>query len=397
MYKRKTTRSARRTRNLLLAAVSAVLLLPLSAHVQAEPSMQVPPEMLSYTTIQLPDGAVFEHDDNQLAFAAIRDGEVQVTAIGAYGQIKPVATFSKQKLEYISSFHWTHDHGSLIAGGSYMMKLGPSGKLEWDYAFSSAVPASLVRYAVQLKDKSYIAAVTAPAQTPNASTLRLVHLSENGKFIKEQELSGVTFDNVDTLTALSDGGFVISAESVADNNNEQIFVAKWDKNLKSIWQKRFDPAEDTENLWITALSEGSRGDMALAGYYNHPNPDGGYRYLTTGYVMGIQHDGSLQWIHKPDPSLDRSMLNDIQPAPGGGFLATGTVSQDWHGTVSKQFVWKLGRTGDTEWNKVINRTTFNSGLIVQPLNNPDHKDSALLVGSADGAPTLIKIGYPASQ
>ncbi|WP_237391684.1 hypothetical protein [Paenibacillus dendrobii] len=349
--------------------------------------------MLSYSAIDIPDGAVYEHNDNQITYAAIQDGLVRVTAIGAYGQIKPVASFSGQKLNYISSFHGTDDHGFLIAGGNAIMKLNDSGKPEWEYTTSSSDPAGLIRSAVQLKDHSYMAAVTSPAEQPNTSMLRLIHFTASGKVFRSQELPGAVFDNVDTLTPLSDGGFAVSAESVTETGTEQIFIAKWDAALNLIWQNKYDPAEDTENLWITALSEGSSGNLALAGYYNHPNPDGSYRYLTSGYVMGISQEGSLQWIHQPDPSLDRSMLNDIQPAPDGGFMATGTVNQDWHGTVSKQLVWKLSSDGNTEWNKVINRTTFNSGLLVQPLRISGQKDTALLIGTADGSPVLIKIGY----
>ncbi|MCJ8010466.1 hypothetical protein MUG84_01760 [Paenibacillus sp. KQZ6P-2] len=393
MHHLKPMRIEGHKRKLLSAALSAALLLPLASHVQAAPSQQIPPEMLSYTTMSIPNGAVYEHDDNQMMYAAIQGDQVRITAIGAYGQIKPITSFSKQNLEYISSFHGTRDHGFLIAGGNIMMKIGPSGKLEWDYSSSSTTPSGLIRSAIQLKDNSYIAALKTPADMANTSKLRLIHFSADGKVIQEQEFPGVVFDNVDTLTPLSGGGFALSAESVSETGQEQVFVAKWDADLNLIWQNRFDPAEDTQNLWITAMSEGNNGDLALAGYYNHPNPDGGYRYLTSGYAMSVRQDGSLQWVQKPDASLDRSMLNDIQPAPDGGYMATGTVNQDWHGTVSKQFVWKLGDDGTTKWNKIINRTTFNSGLFIQPLHISGQKDTALLLGTADGTPTLIKIGY----
>ncbi|MED5015699.1 hypothetical protein P9847_00085 [Paenibacillus chibensis] len=385
------TLSIATSRKLLMAAVSALALFPLSLPVQAE-SLQ-PPEMLSYSALQLPEGAVFEHGDHQLTFAAIQDGLVRVTAIGAYGQIKPVSTFSKQNLETITSFQRTKDQGFLLAGGNVVMKIGPTGKAEWKYESPSTDTPGMIRSAVQLQDASSIAAVTAPSETPNASKLKLIHFSASGKVINELEVPGVLFDNVDTLTPLSDGGFALSAESYSEGDKEQIFVAKWKANLQPVWQQRFDPSEDSQNLWITGLTEGSHGDLALAGFYNHPNPDGGYRYLTTGYVMSLRQDGSLKWMQQPDPSLDRSMINDIQPAPEGGYIATGTVNQDWHGMVSKQYVWKLGDDGITVWDKAINRATFNSGLLILPLSNADQKDSALLIGTADGTSTLIKIGY----
>ncbi|MGN7355861.1 hypothetical protein ACTHPF_00755 [Paenibacillus sp. SAF-054] len=392
MNLRKTANIRIPTRKLLLASISAAVVFALSSPAQAEP-VQAPPEMLSYAGIQLPEGAVFEHGDNQIRYAAIGDGQVRISVIGAYGQIMPIASFAKHKLEFISSIQRTADQGFVIAGGPVAVKFAASGKPEWEYDLSSAAPTGTIRSAIQLKDGSIIAAVTEPGDMPNASKLCLVQLAASGKVIKETELSGVLFDNVGRLLTLSDGGFVLAGEAFMNEGKEQILVAKWDKDLKTVWQKRFEPAEDTENLWITALSEGSDGALGLSGYYNHPNPDGGYRYLTTGYAISLQQDGALKWINKPDPSLERSMLNDIQPVPGGGFIATGTVNQDWHGTVSKQWVWKLGEHGDTLWSKAIERTTFNSGLFVQPLRNMAQQDAALLIGTADGEDTLIKIGY----
>lgn len=357
----------------------------------AEPSTLNPPEMLSYSDLNVHAGDVFEHGTNAISYAGIEGDEVVVHSIGAFGQIKKEISFPKHELEYIAEFHHTQDQGYIAGGGSQILKVGEKGQKQWAYTLEKA--DSYIVSVDQLKNGKYAAAVDTPGSTSNSHTLHWIVFSEAGKTLHEGDLVDVAFERIHSVQHTSDGGFLISGSEYRDGEKGHVVLAKFAPSGQVKWKQSIAVADDSQNVEVLSLAEGHDGSIVAAGYYNHPNPNDPIRYLTTGFALSVDRSGTLQWTTILDSAFDRSMVNDIQPASDGGFIATGKVNEDWHGTVSRQGVWGIAPDGDTSWTKVINRASYNAGEFVQPLQN----GQTLLIGTADGAYKLIKLGAAALQ
>ncbi|MBB3127842.1 hypothetical protein FHS19_002496 [Paenibacillus rhizosphaerae] len=357
----------------------------------AEPSALKPPEMLSYSDLDVSAGDIFEHGANRISYAGIQGDQVVVHSIGVYGQIKKEISFPKQELEYVAEFHHTQDQGYIAGGGSQILKVDEKGQKEWGYTLAKA--DSYIVSVDQLKNGKYAAAINTPGSTSNSHVLHWILFSETGKALHEGDLEGVAFDRIHSLQHTSDGGFVVSGIEYQDGGKGQVVLAKFAPSGQVKWKQSIAVAEDSQNVDVLSLAEAHDGSIVTAGYYNHPNPNDPIRYLTTGYALSVDRSGKLQWTNILDAAFDRSMVNDIQPASDGGFIATGKVNEDWHGTVSRQSVWGIAPDGNTTWTKVINRASYNAGEFVQPLQN----GQTLLIGTADGAYKLIKLGAAVGQ
>lgn len=373
-------------RKWLLVATACTWCITTGGNVNAESSAVKPPEMLFYKDLDAKHESVFEHGENRISYAALQDDQVIIKTIGAYGQIKTDIAFPRRKLESISEFHHTQDKGYIAGGGTQILKVNGKGEKQWEYTLQ--LEGGYITSVNQLKDGSYAVVVDKPSSQSNAHVLHWIQFSSTGEVVHEDDLQGVVFDRIHSILITSDGGFVVSGVSCQNEESEHVFLAKFDSSGHVEWQQSLSPAEDSQSVGVMSTAEGIDGSVVAAGYYNHPNPNDSRRYLTTGFVLSVDRSGSQKWIRVLDSAFDRSMLNDIQPTSDGGFIATGKVNEDWHGTVARQLVWGIRENGDSDWTKIINRGNYNSGDVVQPLQNGE----ALLIGTTDGSYKLIKLG-----
>lgn len=373
-------------RKWLLVAAACTWVITAGGNVNAEPSAAKPPEMLFYKDLDAKYGSVFEHEENRISYAELQGDQVIIKTIGAYGQIKNDIAFPRHKLEFIAEFHHTQDKGYIAGGGTQILKVNGKGEKQWEYTLQQQ--AGYITSVNQLKDGGYAAVVDKPGSESNAHVLHWIHFSPTGEVVREDDLEGVIFDQIHSILVTSDGGFVVSGAGYQNEENEHVFLVKFDSSGQVEWQQSLSPAEDSQNVGVMSSAEGNDGSIAVTGYYNHPNPNDSRRYLTTGFVLSVDRNGSQKWIRVLDSAFDRSMLNDIQPTSGGGFIATGKINEDWHGTAARQLVWGIHENGDSDWTKVINRGNYNSGDFVQPLQNGE----GLLIGTSDGSYKLIKLG-----
>ncbi|MBP2000382.1 hypothetical protein J2Z69_001401 [Paenibacillus shirakamiensis] len=366
-----------------LLTLPAAALAEVSAPLTASSSLQ----QLWDKDVALPDGAVTEQGQDELVVASIQGNQVQIDSIKLWGEKKPKLTFAKDTLAFLGGFHQTKGAGYILIGGSQILKVDSVGNKNWSYT----LPGDPVYFTSvdQLTDGSYIVGGTS-GEANGASDIVLAKLSGNGSVVWQKRVIKPTNDRVSVVKHTADGGFeVVGVNLNPDSGAASIYLAKYSNNSKLSWEKNILPAPDTENVWTTALVQDINGGSVISGFYDHPNPDGGHRDLTTGYVIKLDGGGNVVWNYKPEATLDRGQISDVQITSNGSYIATGKVNEDWHGTVSKEYVIQLNSSGQKTWDQVIERTgiAYNVGLKVQLLNY-----GYLILGLADGVAKVTKLG-----
>lgn len=367
---------ASKTRRVVVQSLIALsLTLSAGSFVAAEDLQGGPPQVVwDKDVTALPYDTIFENGQNQVLSANLQNDQIVIHSINSNGVKNPKLSFSKQGLGYLAGFHQTQGGGYMAVGGATVLKVNYQGNKDWEYTLQ--YPNTYLVSVDQLNEGSYIVAGTTAGTQGQERDVVVSKLSGNGTLIWEKKFIKPTEDSVKLVRHTSDGGFIVLGET--GGNSPSVWIAKFTNRSKLEWERNLTVAGDTENLWSTALVEGDDG-YGITGFYNHPHPNGGVRNLTTGFILKTDTSGNLLWSQPLASQWDRSQLNDIQLAADGGYVVTGKVNEDWHGTQSKEFVEKMDTSGNLVWSTIINRTQLiNRGVFIQPLNN-----GYLVIGQAN--------------
>ncbi|RUT35458.1 hypothetical protein EJP77_00020 [Paenibacillus zeisoli] len=373
------TSAGKRFRIVIYPVIALALTLSVGSSVSAGSLTREAPRIVWDKDVELPLESVFEHDEHEILAASLQNDKITVNSINAGGIKKEKVSFPKYNIAYLVSFHHSQEGGYIAVGGNEILKVNEQGVKEWAYTLS--LPSTYLVSVDQLADGSYIVAGTTPGAQGQGWDPILLKLSGSGTVIWQKTQSKPTEDSVTLVRHTEDGGFVLlGEESYAGSGVSKISMAKFTSTNKLEWEKSLVPSAVSDNLWNTALVQDKDGGYVITGFFNHPNPVNSIRNLTTGYILKTDAQGSLMWSHPLESTLDRSYANDVQLATGGGYIITGKANEDWHGTISKEFVQRLNNSGMVLWTKVIERTTenVNSGIVVN-----SSEEGYLVIGSAD--------------
>ncbi|GIP23960.1 hypothetical protein [Paenibacillus sp. J22TS3] len=334
--------------------------------------------------VALASDSIYEHGPNEILAASVQSDQVNISSVNSSGIKKSKLSFNKHSLGFLASFHQTNGGGYISVGGASVLKVNAQGGKDWEYSITK--PNTYLASVDQLNNGNYITVGTTPGLNGDKDQI-LTKFSGNGTVIWQKTWNKPTEDSVSRVKHTADGGFVLVGESYeAGTNNTNIVISKYTNTSKLEWEKTLVPSQDSQNLWTTGIIQDSDG-YVLTGYYNHPNPDGGVRYLTTGFVLKTDMAGNLTWSKPLASQWDRSQVNDIALDSDGGYLITGKVNEDWHGTISKEYVAHLDSAGTTQWETIVNRTnSINRGAAVQPIQG-----GVLAIGSADQTVKATKL------
>ncbi|WP_433943113.1 hypothetical protein [Paenibacillus sp. SN-8-1] len=376
----------KKIRIVIYSVIALTLTFSVGSFVSADSLKQPTPRVVWDKDVDLPLDSIYEHGEHEILAASLQNDQITVSSINSGGVKKEKVTFPKYNLSYLASFHQTREGGYISTGGNEILKVNEQGKKDWGYTLPLA--NTYLVSVDQLGDGSYIVAGTTPGAQGQGWDPILLKLSSSGNVIWQKTQSKPTEDSVALVRHTEDGGFVVLGEaSSAGTGVSKISLAKFSSTSKLEWEKALAPSADNENLWNTALVQDMDGGYVITGFFNHPNPLNSIRNLTTGYILKTDAQGNLLWTHPLESSLDRSYAYDVQLATGGGYIITGKANEDWHGTVSKEFVQRLNNSGMVLWTTVIERTVnVNRGIVVQ--SSPD---GYLVIGDAYDSVKVTKL------
>lgn len=169
----------------------------------------------------------------------------------------------------------------------------------------------------------------------------LLHLDASGKILDIQAVGGSGDDQIKTVSATSDGGFVVSGATTSTDGDftgvntastKESFVGKFGSDLSKDWVKCYDgmeinSARPAVGGGYVLSGDSSYGTASLTDTSGHATT----MYDTKGDAVVCKADakGNLDWIaHAGGTAAD--YFNNTIPTSDGGCLAVGVSQSDDH-------------------------------------------------------------------
>ena len=232
--------------------------------------------------------------------------------------------------------------------------------------------------------------------TRGASDYWVVKLDANGQKVWDQRYGGSADESATSLLATTDGGYLIGGSSSsgagfdksdANRGNNDYWVIKIDANGNKLWDKTFGGSA-ADNLYsMVATPDGgyllAGSSLSSAGFEKTFSPRGGSDF----WIIKIDGNGTKQWDKVYGSSGNEVCYNSIS-APGGGYYLTGSTASTTVGYEKTEasrgdidvWVLKITETGLVKWDKTIGGTasdvasTIGTPLISRP-------DGGLVIGT----------------
>jgi tetratricopeptide (TPR) repeat protein len=255
-----------------------------------------------------------------------REGRHYQTALRLYGRIEPKA--AKEEIRQ-KIFHLTYDRSNSDAG--FAIAPSPGG--------------------------GYVAAGVTDPKGAGDSDIWIVKIDDEGRKQWGRTYGGSNQDAGYAIASAPDGGYVVAGITQSKGaGNLDMWVLKIDDEGFKQWDRTYG---------------GSDQD---AGYAIAPAPDGGY--IVAGYTHSKVAGDGYMWIVKIDDQgrkqWDRAHNKNkgsfeaghaIAPAPGGGYIVTGSTLPQGAGD-SDMWIVKIDDQGRKQWDRTYGGSNSNSELSI---------------------------------
>lgn len=194
------------------------------------------------------------------------------------------------------------------------MKLDSNGIVQWvkNWGGSGIDRAQDI---VELPDGKLVACgytASPPALYYDAFILKM---DKNGSIIWNKIYGQTTYEDVNSLKVLADGGFILGGQS-----NNQFYLIRTNALGDSVWTKSFGNT-GVDNIECINIAQNGQGYI-LAGSSNSPGGAGGY----DAYLIRTDTGGTAIWTKTFGDTLNED-FHDVELTNDGGYVLFGTSSQ----------------------------------------------------------------------
>jgi len=183
-------------------------------------------------------------------------------------------------------------------------------------------------------------------------------------------------DQLESMAATSDGGFVMAGVTETTDLSYQMFVVRTDSNGDTLWTKTYGGSQWDIAKKIIALADGG---FALVGQtYSYGNGQG------DAYLLRLDMLGDTIWT-RTYGGTNPDGLNSIGSTSDGGFILAGYTESAGMGGKD---IWILRTTsiGDTIWTKTVGGAENDIAYsVLQTLNGGFAFAGSMQSGSVGGA------------
>ncbi|QHV97800.1 T9SS C-terminal target domain-containing protein [Spirosoma endbachense] len=306
-------------------------------------------------------------------------------------------TFGGSRSDLLYTMVGTSDGGFLLGGSSdsgqdgnksdpnrgegdfWVVKIDGSGNKVWDKTFGGSFGDYLTSVAATSDGGFLLGGYSGSGQTGNKSDPSrggdydywVVKINGSGNKVWDKTFGGTNTDQLYSVAATSDGGFLLGGSSLSDQDGNKsdlyrgsrdYWAVKVDGSGNKVWDKTFG-GRDYDHL--TSVVTTSDGGFLLGGYSNSgqdgnksdPNR-GGLDY----WVVKVDKNGTKVW-DKTFGGSDSEYLYAVVGTSDGGFLLGGMSTSYQSGNKSEPskgggdyWVVKVDGNGGKVWDKTFGST-----------------------------------------
>ncbi len=268
------------------------------------------------------------------------------------------------------------NHGSQDC---WVVKLSPSGVLEWQKALGGSSPDAASDIQVTA-DGGFLIAGNASSNDGDVTgnhgvnDFWVVKLNAIGNLIWQKSFGGISYDEGIDIELTLDGGFIMSGNTssndgdvTGNHGNFDFWIIKVDALGKIVWQKTLGGSVFDD---LRSLESTPDGGFIVAGSTKSNDGDvSGNHGESDIWVVKMDSLGSIIWQKTFGGSND-DMGYSIQPTLDNGFILTGnTLSNDGdvidNNGATDTWVVKLDALGNLIWQKTFGGSDDDEAFSIQ--------------------------------
>jgi len=350
-------------------------------------------EEIFYDVIQTSDGGY--------AAAGMTRGmsssdDVYVVKFSTSGDVEWEQNYGGAKKDAAKSIRQTTDGGYIIGGWTssfnvgvkdfYVLKLNPSGELEWDKTIGSS-QTDQCEAVIQTMDGEYIA-VGQSWKSIQEGNMYMIKMDAAGNVLWEKPMGGGLEDGAYDVQQTADHGYIVAGYTrSATDGRYKMFIVKTNPEGKKEWSRDFGHGSDDKALSI----EQNRDGYIVSGYSKSQVS------LSDVYLVEIDLDGHMVWEKTFGSSNTDEVVNSIKKTSDGGYILAGKTNQYTYGAYDI-YLLKLDRDGNEQWSQVFGGENDDFGYSVAQSSD----GSYIVAGQTKSLGTggnayIIKTEAPASS
>jgi gliding motility-associated-like protein len=340
-------------------------------------------------------GDVLEH------FGMSGTEDVWVVKLDAAGAIQWQRTLGAISVQFGAYVRPTADGGYIVAATTvdipctgysleytldfWLVKLAASGEVQWQKTYGGS--QSEFAYALDVApDGGFVVAGMTTSYDGSVSGLHggidywVIKTDAAGTLQWQRCLGGSGDETAFAISAAPGGSYTVAGytestdgDVTVSHGRRDVWVVHLDAAGKIEWQKSLG-GSGTEEAWSVQSTPDGGSILAAFSASNDGNVSGNHHSVgpfSDVWVVKLSSTGALQW-QKCYGGRSNERVGYIQLTPDGGYVVAATAeSADGDLTCNAGFddlwVFKIGVTGDLQWQKSLGGGNTDQGFCVQPL------------------------------
>jgi type IX secretion system substrate protein len=261
---------------------------------------------------------------------------------------------------YMAAFvQQSADGGYIVVGGGmgdvYLLKTDSNGGFLWAKSFGDTLNDGGISLQQTIDGGYIIAGHTNSFGSGLTTDSYLIKTDSIGNLVWSKTFGGTYYDWGRSAQQTSDGGYILTGESVNLSIGGLVYLIKTDSNGDTLWTKAYDG------------TDGYRGNSV------QQTTDGGY-IITVGtggvgagngnvYLIKTNSTGTLQWSKSFEGTFDESG-HSVQQTADGGYIIAGYTSSFGAGYYDVYLI-KTDSNGNLVWAHTFGGTDDDRGYSVR--------------------------------
>lgn len=254
--------------------------------------------------------------------------------------------FSQQSSE--NNYPYSYDYDDLL-----ITKIRTDADTIWSKRYPTYNWSTSLRTGIASADNGCIA-IGRKWQQNRGSDIWVMKFSEQGDSVWSGLYGGDRYDDIHSVSTLSDGSILVCAElNLYDttntdwslNSGQQVYLIKLSENGNKIWTKAIGP---TLRESLNAFIEASDGSLIVCG-----TRDESYAYIfdeTVGWIAKLSTNGNLVWQQE----FENKIPVGIRELSNGDFLAvTKNLTGNYYEYTKDLNIIKLSASGTLLMNEAL--------------------------------------------